>query len=338
MPDLVINPFGRAKISARGITLKNNQPMRDYICAYGLNFGMKINNNGSVAVRVNHGTRFAIDVVNDGRLVTQIKVDTNSDVTIESVTLRGVTLISKEANATPRGRMNPHFMLELVTSPMLRRFDLTFGNPVWMTTLIAQNKVLTSTLNGSEICEDMQTICEKAVIRGATSIRSGSELNYDFGLWVQPVNRATRMNLDRRQQQASQPRPEIVPRATQSVVDEPVGRSEIEDDGNSIGAASLPAQQSMYFEFGDNDDERSHAERDSTESEGVKTEEDDECNAKYIINQNFPLNTVSYSLILQFDSSTSRTNQSKTIVEIFDRRAGKYQQQENNHQVDRQIG
>lgn len=178
---LVINTFGKATLSGKRVEVKTNEPTKYPIGTDGFEYNLRVNTSGTIDIQFRDDVGATINVQMSDKVVTQIRITPDCLQIGPNYSLAGDQLTQKFITSEPIFTRST-FQLVLLQSEAIRRVDLRYSNYSWVTMLIYNNRIMTVTLNGSDLANSLQRICGAAVDYGVSTQRESLVPSKNFGL------------------------------------------------------------------------------------------------------------------------------------------------------------
>lgn len=239
---LLINPFGPATLVGSGIRTDNANVTLNPIGTLGMNYMIRVNQNGAFDIEIRDGSTIVIDIECHGQFVTQYHITLLHQVFIHNNVRMVDHTISTRYFTRAFNRRVSNFRLTLTQSQVVRRLDTRYNAQSWLTTIIIQGQILYSAVDGAATCQLLQDLLITVATRGRRSGQLNEPLSFDFGLSQEHLSRANRLQqarAQRRQQltpnpNAPQPQLEQNPNTPQPQLEQNpnVSPPRIEQDSN----------------------------------------------------------------------------------------------------------
>lgn len=178
---LVINTFGLAILMCRGVQVRTDQPTDYPIGTDGFEYNIRVNTSRTIDIQFRDNVGTTINVEMGENTVTQIRVTPEGLHVGPTYYLAGDQLTQRFVMTEPNYNRST-FRLKLLNSQMIRRVDLRYLNHSWITILIHGNRVISATLNGSDLVDSLQQIGEAILEQGSSAQRQGVMPTRNFGL------------------------------------------------------------------------------------------------------------------------------------------------------------
>lgn len=180
---LVINPFGRATLIGRNVTVSNDTPTNNPVGTEGFDYLIRANPSQNIDIQFRDDVGATISIEMNERTITRLRLSATELYIGNSHYANNVGLFQRFVQDAPNyGEMRSTFRLVLADSQMFRRLDIRYSNFSWITILIYRRRIMAVVLNGPNLIEMLQMSSEEALQRGVRSQELNVEPSTQFGL------------------------------------------------------------------------------------------------------------------------------------------------------------